>query len=327
MPLPLPSLTFYKLADVVLAGALISDLQDGLFTALTAAVDYRGTAIPATHLWPTVRMRPVVVTEALDISAPVGTPMTRSPRILTAGRIANAGTMAPPDTSLPSALQIGINKLGGAYVDWTAALPYGSGNWFGYWRASPITANAIGTILRVFLSQETILYQIIQSGAVQYWNYLCAIIEPFTNDTTLDAESDNRLYGMFTNGTGGGIGGSWLSQPTNDWLLHGTVNGNFHGGVWVPGTGSIQTISRLEIFRGSALAGMTQSPSGAYAGVRWSASQFAGSFNRLGTIRGLFPAGLMQSGKYLRNGATDLNHFVGMDTTLADDAMLLPAAA
>lgn len=327
MALPLPLLTFYRLADVTLAGTLISDLLDGFYTALTATVDYRGTTIPATHLWPTAQKRPVVVTEALDLSPPAGTPMTRSPRILLAGRIANAGTMAAPDTSLASMLQVGINKLGGAYVDWSAAAPYGSGNWFGYWRAAATAANAVGTIIRVFLSQETVYYQIIQNAATQYWGYVGATIEPFTNDTVNDAETDNRLYGMFANGGTGGVGGGWLSQPTNDWLLHGAANGNFHGGVWVPGTGTIQTVSRLEVFKSAALAGMQQTPSGAYVGARWSVVQVAGSNNRLGTIRGLFPSGLVQSGKYLRNGATDLYHFVGMDTTLADDAMLLPAAA
>lgn len=329
MALPLPSLTFYRLADVTVGGtALVSEWLDALYTAMTATVDYRGNAIASTHLWPTTRKRPTVVTEALDIQPPSGTAMAKSPSILVAGRIANAGTMASPDSSATLVPQMGINKNGGAYSDWTAALPYGTGSWFGFWRMATTAATmGTGCIIRVFLSQETIFMQIIQSAAVQYWDYIGAIVELFTNDTTNSAETDNRLYGMFCNGSSAGVGADWLNATSNNWLLHSNSASAFHGGVFVPNSGAIQSISRVESFHTAALAGMQTEPSGAYVGVRWSVYQTAGSNNRIGTLRGLFPAGLVQSGKYLRNGSTDLYHFVGMDTSLANDAMVLPAAA
>lgn len=329
MALPLPSLTFYRLADVTVGGsALVSEWLDAVYTAMTATVDYRGNAIASTHLWPTTRKRPTVVTEALDIDAPSGTAMAKSPRILVAGRISAAGTMATPDSSATLVPQIGINKNGGAYSDWTAALPYGSGSWFGFWRMATTAATmGAGCVIRVFLSQETIFFQIIQSAAVQYWGYIGAIIEPFTNDTTNAAETDNRLYGMFVCGSTSSVSANFLSEAVGGILSHSGSASAAHGGVFVPNTGSIQAIARLETFAVGANAGMIQDPSGAYVGARWTAYQFAGSGNRVGTIRGLFPSGLVQSGKYLRNGSTDLYHFVGMDTSLANDAIILPAAA
>ena len=45
----------------------------------------------------------------------------------------------------------------------------------------------------------------------------------------------------------------------------------------------------------------------------------------MGTVRGLYAAGLVQAGRYLRNGATDLYHFVSMNTGAAAQGIMLPA--
>lgn len=51
MGLPLPALTFVRLADVSPTGTAISDLLDAIYNALNVSVDYRATAIPSTHQW------------------------------------------------------------------------------------------------------------------------------------------------------------------------------------------------------------------------------------------------------------------------------------
>lgn len=330
MALPLPPVTFYRMADVSVTGALISDLLDAFFTAASAATDYRGTALPASHSWAWTRRRPTIVTEEVDASAPAGTPMTKTPKLNWGGRIANAGTFASPDTSVASQLQCGINKNSGVYVDWTAALPFTSGNWFGYWRAAPVALNAIGTIVRVFISQETVFVQFIQAATTQYWTYSGALIEPLDNDTTNSAESDNRLYGMCVQGSGGAVNTAWLNAQSGAMYIHGTGAGNPHGGVFQPGAGALWNFSRLESFTAVADPAQLQTPSGVYAGDLFTVCRDTGSGalgNRLGTLRGIYPCGNVQSGRYVRNGATDLIHFVSTNTGGADDGFFLPAAA
>jgi hypothetical protein len=48
---------------------------------------------------------------------------------------------------------------------------------------------------------------------------------------------------------------------------------------------------------------------------------------RLGTLRGIYRAGAVQSGRYLRSGATDLYHYVSVDTANAAHGLMLPAVA
>mgnify|MGYP001616299950 CR=1 FL=1 len=330
MPLPLPSLTFYRMPDQSPAGTLISDLLDAIYSGLVSTTDYRGTSLPSAHRWTITRQRPVIVTEAVDCAPPAGTPMTRSPRILYAGRIVNAGTMASPDTSAASVLQVGINKLGGAYSDWSAASPYGTGSWFGYWRAAPVGANAVATVVRCFISTETIFVQIIQAATTQYWIYAGATVEPYDADTTNSGETDNRLYGMHTSGGASAVSASFLSTNAAMWN-HSTSGSSYHSGVFTPGAGTIIAGGRRRIQTFATAAAELQTPSGVYVGdimeFGRSTATDTNAGNRMGTIRGIYSAGLVQSGRYLRSGATDLWHFVSVDTTVADDGIMLPAAA
>ena len=48
---------------------------------------------------------------------------------------------------------------------------------------------------------------------------------------------------------------------------------------------------------------------------------------RLGTLRGVYRAGSVQSGRYLRSGSTDLYHYVSTDTANPSNGLMLPAVA
>ncbi len=75
----------------------------------------------------------------------------------------------------------------------------------------------------------------------------------------------------------------------------------------------------------------TQDSSGAYIGDimdfgrNITSGQNAGT--RLGTLRGVYRAGNIQSGRYLRSGATDLYHYVSVDTSNVGNGLMLPAVA
>jgi len=328
MAIPLPALAFARMPDVSPAGVLVSDLLDAVYTSWSGVVDYRGTALPAANQWVVTRKRPTVVTEAVVALPPAGTPMGLKPAIIMAGRIANAGTMASPDTSAASALQIGINKNSGAYVDWTAALPMTSGQWFGYWSAAATSANIVGTVVRSFISAETILTQIIQASSTQWWTYSGAVVEPYDADTTNSGETDNRLYGQFVQGRSAAVSTTWLSDATKMWG-HLVNNTETHGGVFTPNAGTIFAGGRKNIYGSVGSTAEVQTPSGVYVGdLMEFARSTAGVTNngtRMGTIRGMYCAGYVQSGRYLRNGGTDLYHFVGVDTLNPSSAIMLPA--
>ena len=329
MAFPLPALTFVRKADVSPSGATTTNFLDALFTSWNAAIDYRGTAVPSTHQWVIAKAG---ATNAVYATPPAGTPMGLNPAILVQAANPFTGTYAAPDTGTNGMLAVGLNKNSGAYSDYTAALPMTSGQFFGYWRAGPTAMFNAGTIIRSYISAETIFTQVITSAAVQSWFYVGAIASPYNNDATNNAESDNRLYGMVVSGGTSSVNSTWLSTTTAAaFLNHAATSGNHHCGVFQPGSANLYAGGRRSLWGTAAVADSLTDSAGWYDGeaveIAKSLASNANSGNRLGVIRGLFLAGSVQSGRYLRNGATDLYHYVSMNTGAAGDGMMLPAVA
>lgn len=308
---------------------------DALYTALSGAVDYRGTALPATHLWTWARYQNAGTTEAVYASAPpVGTAMTQNPQLIWCGTSAGPTyTGANPDGNTPGAnvSSVSINKNGGAYAGYTLALPFTSGQFFGFWRYTGSGFNATTTRLRVFISQETVFVQAIQNTATnQSWCYVGAIGEPYTNDTTVDAESDNRLYGVVTMGSSLVVGNSWYNQNSN-MFSYGNFAGDPHAGVFTPGGAARITMGKEKIGATGPSASTLQTASGAYVGDVIQMARDTTGANPNGfrqcTLRGINYAGSVVSGRYLRNGSTDLFHFVSQDTANPAQGIIIPAAA
>lgn len=332
MGIPLQALTFYRMPDQNPASTAISDLLDAIYSGLVSATDYRGTSLPSTHLWSVSRRRPTAVTEEVDATAPAGTPMTKTPALMWAGRIANAGTMAFGDSSAASVLQCAIAKNIGAYADWSSATPWTSGNFSGYIRAAiNTTPNATTTIVRCFVSQETIFVQIIAVTVTnQNWSYIGATVEPYSPDTTNAAESDNRLYGCVSSGGASLVASTWLS--TNAVFNHHGTAQQYHQFVFTPGAGTLIACGRRSNKGATATAADLQDSAGYYIGdiieIGKNTATNTNDGNRLGTLRGIYCAGKVQSGRYLRNVSTDLYHFISADTSSANsDGFMLPAAA
>lgn len=341
MGLPLPTLTFVRMADVNPAAATIDAMLDAIYTAVTAANDYRGTAVPATHQWTWARYVNVV-TEAVYASAPpVGTPMLMNPQLILCGANPAPGALTANDrisdgAIVASQLYAGINKSGGAYNAYGAALPFTSGRFFGYWKADTISApnmNAVTTIVRAYISEETVLIQIIGVTTTQQnWIYFGAIVEPYSPDIYLSSEIDNRLYGLQC----GGILNSttFLSNSSLAACMfdYNQVAGQMHSGVFSPDNmtskeNTIPICRRLRLLNTPTAAALT-TPSGKYVGS-FIDQAFNGSSSgtdwRTGTLRGPLATGLVMSGRYLRNGGADVAHFVAMSDIAAAQGIILKA--
>lgn len=333
MPLPLQNLTFARMADVSPVGTTIANLIDAIHAAGSAATDYRGTALPASHLWTWTQRQVAAITEAVTVTPPAGTPMTRAPAIIWGGRAAITvpvtPTAAAPDVMFNSIPFLGISKNSGAYVSWDAAQPFGpASSWFGFWRQGAGALLAVTTIIRLYISQETIFIQFIQAGGTsQSWGYIGAIGEPYDNDTILSGETDNRLYGQITSGSSGNVSGAWLN--TADIFNHSVTAQAPHMGTFVPNSSLIYACNRLGEYSAAGSVANLTTPSGMFAGERMAFAQATGTNtpggSRMGTVRGVYPAGLIQSGRFVRNGATDILHYVSTSTIAADDGFFLPA--
>jgi hypothetical protein len=334
MAFPVPPLTFVRCADVSPAAATIAGFLDAIYTALSAANDYRGTVKPASHAWTFTQRQVSAVTNAITCEAPAALGLI-SPVVIIAGRasvnVPVAPTMLAPDTAFSSICNIGINKNGGAYNSWDAALPMTSGQFSGYYRGVYSALNVTATIVRCYVSQETIFIQCIGSATVQGWMYAGGILQPYTNDTSLACETDGRLYGMTISGGTSSVSTTWLTTAVA-MFSHSTAASANHSAVFQPNTATMYACGTRSVYSsGGGAVAETQDGSGAYIGDimdfgRNSASgQNAGT--RLGTLRGIYRAGSVQSGRYLRNGSTDLYHYVSTDTANPSNGLMLPAVA
>jgi hypothetical protein len=331
MAFPVPGLTFLRCADTSPAGTTIQDFLDAIYNALSAANDYRGTAKPASHAWTFTRRQVASVTNAITCEAPAALGLI-SPVVIIAGRAAvGAPTMLAPDTAFNSLCLIGVNKNGGVYNSWDAALPMTSGQFSGYYRGVYSALNATATIVRCYVSQETIFIQCIGSATVQGWMYAGALLQPYTNDTSLACETDGRLYGMTVSGGTSSVSITWLTAAPA-MFSHATSASQNHSAVFQPNTATMYACGTRTVYTpGGGAVAETQDGSGAYIGDimdfgrNTASGQNAGT--RLGTLRGIYRAGSVQSGRYLRSGATDLYHYVSVDTANPSNGLMLPAVA
>jgi len=330
MPFPVPALTFVRCADVSPAAATIAGFLDAIYTALSAVNDYRGTAKPASHAWTFTQRQVSAVTNAITCEAPAALGLI-SPVVIIAGRATSGGVMLAPDTAFNSLCLIGVNKNGGVYNSWDAALPMTSGQWSGYYRGVYSALNVTATIVRCYVSQETIFIQCIGSATVQGWMYAGGILQPYTNDTALACETDGRLYGMTVSGGTSSVSTTWLTAASA-MFSHQTSASTNHSAVFQPNTATMYACGTRTVYSsGGGAVAETQDGSGAYIGDimdfgrNTANGQNAGT--RLGTLRGIYRAGNVQSGRYLRSGATDLYHYVSVDTSNVGNALMLPAVA
>lgn len=333
MSLPLPALTFYRLADQSPSAATLAALIDCFYNAFIATTDYRGTALASTHQWTGgARYQNAGTTEAAYVAAPSGSPMTLAPKLLFAGAAAAGSATFHTDTFLASGLHAGIAKNTGAYNAWNTSTPFTSGQWSGFNRITPTGANAVATVVRAYVSEEVWVFDIWTNATSHYPVIIGACVEGRTDDPTC-VESDDRLYGMISNGSAAVLGSTFLSTGGGSFLEHNTgTGGQPHGFVFVPGSSSRYTCGRKFMLNTAAVAsGVDQDMAGAWMGddipiARGSGSNIHGG-RTLGRLREVYVGGAIQGARTLRNGATDVLHVIGYDNLNADDALILPAVA
>jgi len=244
MSLPLPELTFYRMPDITFSGSNIQQMLTNLLTSLTSTVDYRGTAIPSTHLWTwATGSTSGSISSIYNTAVPTGTTMTQNPTIIYAGFTGSAtpktGTI---DTYASQSLYVGVNINGTTYTDWTNNLPMTAGSFLGYSRVAP-SAVTIGTstIIRNYVSQEVVVTVLRATTSSKYVSIAGAIYEPHNSYSssaggTRTAEPDDRIYGLTTTGTTA-LATTFLSAVNTGFLYN-------RSNAFLPTTSTVMLVAR-----------------------------------------------------------------------------------
>jgi hypothetical protein len=178
----------------------------------------------------------------------------------------------------------------------------------------------------VYASKDAVFLTWHQSATVKYWAYIGAIIRPLSNNTSLEAESDNLVYGMITSGSNAALSSNFLNTLSGDcWGTHSTTNAEAHGSVFVPGTstsgsGGQYAVEWLYQYRRSASATQRQTLNG-----RWVFPPIpmcrSSSGAQMGVLREVYYGSLETDGVTRQNGTDDLVHVVGTNSSAQDDSI------
>lgn len=173
------------------------------------------------------------------------TPVTSTlgQKIIYAGGGAGSPTMISPDTYANSRMIFGLCKNAGNFNSWSDANPYSAGQFSGYTTA--FVGNTTITSIHFFESKDSILVVGETNTSTLYYSYVGGIIDPESSNVSA-AESDGKIYGLFTSGYNGagGTPNHALNFGTFSFLSHGAVAGNAHGYIMNFGSSTTTAVRR-----------------------------------------------------------------------------------
>lgn len=259
-------------------------------------------------------------TEAVWCTPPGG---TNTQTILMAGSAINTPTgsaMAAPDNAATNNMLVNITKGSGSYNNWTQNPPINNGTTFGYWKCWS-TAGGVGSAY-LWESKETIAVILNTSTGTTYGFIAGAIIDPESSDV-LDAESDGRLYGIICAGTVVIPSNFTTTAGSQTFLtIHGTSNGNAHGGVFTPGAGTIITLRVNQLLSNSDTTTM-RTRSGKFARQTIAMSNSGTPYTFVGRLRDIMYCTDGKTGQKLLDGATTVGYLLGSHTSTDNDQVML----
>lgn len=331
MSLPLPDLTFYRLPDANPAAANVQSLLDAIYNTLTCSVDYRGNAIPSTHTWTWAKAATNVgqTNAVYSTAVPTGSGITTQFAVLIGGTGSSGITLYTPDIYVASATNVAIIRNPGAYLNWTGSNPMTTGDEIGLWKFSNTTANATTTVVRSYISQESVFVRVIQTGTTQYWFYAGAGITPYTSNadgTKFTAERDDRILCLYTSNTTG-IASTFIAD--NTFNAHNGADAQNHVGCFMPFTYT-QIVTTMNPWRnGLAATDGEKDLNGNWVLSEMPVAKLAAPFYRIGLLRGVYGLGknIVNASNTLRSGSTDLYHILSYNTASSSQSLTLKAAS
>jgi len=306
----------------------IADWLDAVYTLGTSSTYYDGsTRTPGTGQAATFgRYQNSGTTEAV-YATPASD--TLGVRYIWAGKATSASpTMATPDTFFTDRALISINKNSGAFNAWDNSSPFTSGEFFGYWRAGWSTS--VGAGILYMYESETANYIISAVGTDTRHNCVGAFIKAGSTANT-DAETDGKLYGVYTSGSSQSIDSFWSDSKTSSnsvWMGHSGSSMRHHTGIFSPGAATIQGVLMNTAFQFRSSSAQTLTlPSGRFAVLADSLPVIRSTSTRdfVGVLDSMAPFGRAQTGQVLADTAAskDIGYVVSENIGSASESALL----
>ena len=272
------------------------------------------------------RIQVGTTTECLICSPPVN---ALNQRIMIGGSAATYSTipMQASETFANNSLLVNVVKNAGVVVptssNWAIADPFSGGQGFGWGKFWP-NSNGAGTIY-LWEGKEAIVVLIANTAlSTTYCAIAGAIIDPETTDTTVDSETDGRVYGVIRTGISSSISGSFWTDP---WVAIGNAgynmrfmhyngstttavyNNNESAGVFLPNTGAVALVHPMFSHTTTVNPTTMRTRSGLLARTAIM-YRISATDNMMGRLREIFMFTNAQLGQRITSGTTPIGYIV-----------------
>lgn len=227
-------------------------------------------------------------------------------------------TMGANQSFSANQLYANVVKNAGSFNSWNAASPFTTGQaigWWSFWQTSIGT----GTVY-LWESRDCVAVLVSNlSGSAMYGFIGGAIIDPESDDTTIDAETDGKVHGLITSGVNQ-ISTTFLSS--GGFLDHSTSSGSNKSGVFSPGGDTVLTMNVMARFAAAVSVTGMKSRSGRFA--RGAIMMRSSSpDNCLGRLRDIYSFSDSQVPARQTDGGTAVGYVYGAAASSISDCILL----
>jgi hypothetical protein len=240
----LETLSYKYIGKFTAPAATVSGNMSAISTAFSSTTYADGTS---RVLGSGVAWTPFAQLSASNTLAVSLTPVTSTlgQKIVYAGGGGGTPTMVSPDTYANTRINFGLCKNAGNFNSWADANPYSAGQFSGYTALS--TGTAI-TAIHAYECKDSVFVIGETSAGGMYFSHAGAIIDPESSNASA-AESDGKIYGLFTSGyTAVGGTPNWYNNfGSNSFLSHGATAGQSHAYIMNFGASTTTAVKRSNV--------------------------------------------------------------------------------
>jgi len=225
-------------------------------------------------------------------------------------------TMGASESYSANVLYANIVKNAGSFNSWNASSPLTSGQTMGWWSFWQ-TSNGTGNVY-LWESKDCVAVLVSNSTGSEMYGFIGgAIIDPESDDTTTDAETDGKMYGLITSGTSQ-IGTTFNS---NSGVLDHSGSSNRAGG-FTPGSGTVLTMNRMTRFISDVSTTGMKTRSGRFARAAI-VMRSSSPDNCLGRLRDIYAFTDSQTPAKQTDGGGTVGYILGSTSSSISDCLLL----
>ena len=225
-------------------------------------------------------------------------------------------------------ISMGLSKNSGNLVNWWDAKPMGNNSYFtGYMNLRTNNINTATTAKITMYESKEALILVYGPGnlpaTINYCMMAGALFDPEQTTTSVDAESDNRLYGIIRadSTSGGGIETNFYSTLTQ-FLGYGASNSS-KTICFNPQTGTLLPLYGIKYLAGTNISLLT-TISNKLIKTPLLFGRADGTNSFIGTLRNIYAVRDFQSNLVIRDGSTNIIGFtISRSDTTANDAILV----